>query len=97
MTIAIDFDGTFTQDPTLWANFIITARKRGHRVIMVTARFPDMTSGMEFAFEVFGRESVFFTGNCLKGLYMERKGISVDVWIDDMPQTISDPRIYIDP
>lgn len=39
MLIALDYDGTFTEDPTLWVSFIAMAQAHGHDVIGVTMRY----------------------------------------------------------
>jgi len=91
MTIAIDFDDTFTKDPALWRGFVIMCRNRGHNPIMVTMRYPTQHGGMEDAIELFEAVNVYFTGHHLKKPFMERLNIHVDVWIDDMPETIPTP------
>jgi hypothetical protein len=40
MLIALDYDGTYVSDPPLWDRFIASARASGHRVFIVTMRFP---------------------------------------------------------
>jgi len=40
MQIALDYDDTYTKDPSLWVKFIDNARDNGHTVVIVTAR-PD--------------------------------------------------------
>ena len=48
MTIAIDFDKTFTADPELWLSFIRSASLRGHEIICATYRkeYSDDMPGM---------------------------------------------------
>lgn len=89
MTIAIDFDNTWTADVVLWQQFAANAKKRGHDVIIVTARYgwsEDMLRRVD------GEVRVFFTNGELKRPFMERLGIAVDIWIDDMPGTIEPCR-----
>jgi hypothetical protein len=88
MTIAIDHDDTFSADPHLFLHFIASARLRGHRVIMVTMRYPNQTGGMEEAIQCFDKSDIFFTGHNLKKPFMERQNIHVDIWIDDTPESI---------
>jgi len=40
MLIALDYDGTYTEDPVLWDLFISTAKERGHDVKILTMRYP---------------------------------------------------------
>jgi hypothetical protein len=88
MTIAIDFDDTFTRDPDLWSRFVVMCQNRGYKPIMVTMRFPTQHGGMEDAIELFGAVNVYFTGHHLKKPFMELHNIHVDVWIDDTPESI---------
>ena len=89
MTIAIDFDNTWTADVALWRAFAADAKKRGHDVIIVTAR-SCYTDDMDryFAWEV----PSYFTNGELKRHYMEALDIAVDVWIDDVPGSIEPCR-----
>ncbi len=38
MLISIDYDDTFTADPSLWWSFIKRATWRGHKILCVSAR-----------------------------------------------------------
>lgn len=40
MLIALDYDGTYTEDPDLWNEFISKAKERGHDVKILTMRYP---------------------------------------------------------
>lgn len=40
MNIALDYDGTITPDPELWKFFIARALDLGHKIDIVTMRFP---------------------------------------------------------
>ena len=89
MTIAIDFDNTWTADVALWRAFAIDAKTRGHDVIIVTARCgwsEDMAR--HFDDEV----PIFYTYGNLKRPHMDNLGVAVDIWIDDMPGTIEPCR-----
>ncbi len=39
MIIAIDYDGTYDRDPTLWNRFIKHCLDRGHTVYCITMRY----------------------------------------------------------
>lgn len=89
MTIAIDFDNTWTADAALWKQFADDAKKRGHDVIIVTARngwSDDMFRHYD------GEVPLYYTGGKLKRHAMEFVGIPVDIWIDDQPGTIEPCR-----
>lgn len=89
LTIAIDFDDTLTADPVLWGNFISDARSKGHRVLCVTARRSTEENHQEiqeFCDQWDIRHlPVIFSALGSKLSTMERRGIKVDVWIDDDP------------
>jgi len=82
--IAIDYDGTYTADPGLWRRFIIDAESRGHRVVCVTCRRRDNPID-----ELLG-VVLYYTEMASKQWHMESIGVKVDVWIDDMPETVVD-------
>jgi hypothetical protein len=95
MNISIDYDDTYTKDPLLWNWFAQEALNRGHKVYCVSARGtqhmddPKMTIG-----RVIGAENCFGTGLRPKRHFMHHvHKINIDVWIDDMPEMITDPEI----
>ena len=81
MLIALDYDGTYTEDPDLWDRFIQSAKERGHRIICVTMRYPGEPVG------TIGIE-VIYTSRRAKKPHLEAAGVSVDIWIDDNPHWI---------
>lgn len=91
MTIGIDFDGTWTEDPALWRDFTLAAMRKGHRVVMVTARrewAPDMQRH-----GIPGTMQIIYTNHQLKEQAALKAGVRVDVWIDDTPGMIQDCRV----
>lgn len=76
MLIALDYDKTYTADPTLWDDFIKSAQNRGHVVKIVTMRRPDETI---FAAPV----NVIYTNRKAKASV-----VKADIWIDDSPSWI---------
>lgn len=89
MRLALDYDGTFTADPELWRAFVRLARERGHNVVCVTARAGRMGAACEvrLALEHLG-VPVMYVGAASKRAAVEDAGLTVDVWIDDMPEAI---------
>lgn len=93
MNIGLDWDGTVTSDPELFFNFAMMAKLAGHKVYIVTMRYPSECKdiGPEWKNVV---EGVFPTGNSktqtreAKANHMLSKGIRVHVWIDDNPEAI---------
>jgi hypothetical protein len=86
LTIAIDFDDTWSADPEGWRCVFDLLTTRGHVVIMATGRHqwsddmgraalpPDMP--------------IVYCGSELKERATRAAGYSVDIWIDDMPGMI---------
>lgn len=88
--IAIDFDDTFTADPTLWSTFIEAAQSRGHKVICITwrRRSFEMTRELEGALPK-GVE-IHSAYGMPKREYARQNNLSVDIWIDDTPEAITE-------
>ncbi len=86
MTIAIDYDDTYTRDPGFWDQVIALAQHRGHAVICVTSRTAADTLGLASLAQVL--TAVIFAGATPKREAARAMGYDVSVWIDDMPETI---------
>jgi hypothetical protein len=86
ITIAIDYDKTWTADTELWQWFVRAAEDRGHRVVMVTGRrawSDDMSRG-----GIPSTVRIIFSGDEMKEKAARLAGERVNVWIDDMPGVI---------
>lgn len=90
MILAIDYDGTWTADPDLWAAFSRMAKARGHEIWCVTGRQPAMMPEVfATAGAVLGADRCLAAGGEPKAQAFERRtGKRVDIWIDDMPEMI---------
>lgn len=87
MNIALDYDGTYTNDPELWDKLIEQARARGHKVYCVTMRYP--TESNEVYASLAGKvDDIILTCRMAKLNYLAVKGITIDVWIDDRPDFV---------
>lgn len=84
MLIALDFDKTYSEDPELWNIFIRSCRERGHRILCVTARYPEENWFIE---DTIGKQcQIIYTSRKAKLKFVnEEKNIFPDVWIDDDP------------
>ena len=84
MIIALDFDQTVTEDKQLWKMFVMSARKRNHKIYIVTYR---TDNGNNDDIDIFANES-----GCNGIIYTNGKQKShcfkADIWIDDQPITI---------
>ena len=83
LSIALDYDETFTADRELWTNFIILAKGSNHKVTFVTYRFDNGLNAdiIEDAYHL--GISYVFTGGKQKS-----ECFKADIWIDDSPITI---------
>ena len=93
MNIALDYDGTYTADPTFWNKFIRLARRAGHRVIIATSRMKHgvLESEQPIARDLnVGVDAVVFCNHNLKDEVCRKHGWTIDVWIDDRPESIKE-------
>lgn len=80
MRIALDFDGTYTEDEILWAAFVNKAKERGHYVAFVTARKDDgYNQELEAAAQMLAIDIVYCDAR------PKSECFKADVWIDDNP------------
>lgn len=92
LTIAIDYDDTFTADPIMWRRVIAEIHAAGHRVICVSARRNEIGHRQELEQSLPDGVAVLLSYDCPKRLYTQHEGIEVDIWIDDMPESIPTKR-----
>ena len=93
LTISMDFDRTFAADPQLWGEFARKSVAEGNTVVMISRR-PE--EDRQTVMDTIGQYADAFSqvllvgGDTLKADAANAAGISVDVWVDDSPQTITD-------
>ena len=93
MNIALDYDGTYTRDPKMWDGFISMCKWHGHKIFICTCRGPNPQENQDMVVPA-GIEC-YFTNGQSKAPFMERQGITVHVWIDDMPDMITDGAMLV--
>ena len=87
LLFALDYDGTYSEDPELWQAFIALARQRGHRVMCVTMRYEHENAQVEW--QLGGKvDRIVYTGRKAKAKHMKHLGLAPDVWIDDEPHWV---------
>lgn len=91
LTIAIDFDDTFTASPGLFAEFIRLAKASGHQTYIISARY-STEENTDYINELLDEEDcqcpIVCTNRGSKLEAMEQRGIKVDIWIDDDPRKL---------
>lgn len=88
LTVAIDFDDTFTADCETWREVILLMQRSGHRVICVSARRNDLSHRQELTQALPDGVVVLLSYDTPKRLFAKSQGFDVDIWIDDMPEAI---------
>lgn len=100
MKIAIDYDDTFTAAPEFWQEFITKAESCGHHCYIVTCRPDNQENRDDIIGDCDGvshntglpKHRHYFTSLAPKRWYMEGRGIQIDIWIDDMPESVERGR-----
>ncbi len=88
MLIAIDYDKTWTADPDLFGSFAKSLKKAGHKCICVTSRATD-TENNDLANSIGQYMPIVYAGNQPKRKAAEKQRYHVNIWIDDMPESIT--------
>lgn len=88
LTIAIDFDDTFTADPTAWNRVIVTLQECGHRVVCVSARRNEFSHREQLRESLPDGVEILLSYDTPKRMFARANGVEVDIWIDDMPEAI---------
>lgn len=89
MKIAVDYDGTISEDVIGWHTAMVALASAGHDVFIVTFRDKnhDWHDDLQFFYDD-GFE-VYCTGGVAKRWWCQQFGPGeVDVWIDDKPEAI---------
>lgn len=86
MLIALDYDGTYTEDRDGWDMFIQDMNDRGHEIVIVTMRYEsEQPAGLLFPICAC---RWYFTARTAKKPFMSSLGIHPNIWIDDHPQSV---------
>jgi len=91
LTIGIDFDNTWTVYPELWLlvyNFMLI---HDHIIVIATGRemYSEDMENYQLPLDI----PIVYCGKELKDIACKKAGYKVDIWIDDMPETIRQPLI----
>jgi len=85
--IAFDYDDTISSAPLTFLEVMLQFEKIGWQCVVVTYRQPDCSpEDLDFLREK--GYKVYFTGQIGKEAFMLAEGVSVDIWVDDSPQTV---------
>ena len=84
MNVAIDYDETYTLDPTVWNKIINLLLESGHNVYCVTKRYEAIADDIKEALDI---PIIYAMRSKLEAVNAAE--ISIDIWIDDKPQSIT--------
>lgn len=93
VTIAIDFDRTWTVDPFAWRTWYDFMTSRGHRILLATGR-QKWSDDMARCYLPDDMEIVY-CGREPKAEVMAQSLHKIDIWIDDAPGAIGFPSIFL--
>lgn len=93
LLIALDYDETYTEAPSLWQAFIRMAHNEGHQVICATMRYESETG--DICGWLHKNVKVIPTGRKAKMAYLKGLGYEPDIWIDDSPHFLVQDAIPI--
>lgn len=88
MRIALDWDGTVTEDRELWLGFIKQATERGHTVMVVTSRSEESADRIRADVRDLGIRVIATDGKPKIKEADRQYEHFFDVWIDDMPHLL---------
>jgi hypothetical protein len=104
MNLALDYDGTASEDIFLFLSFAELARARGHKVYIVTMRYESECVQVEgkkppadpiHPALLKAVDGLICTNRQAKKPCCEAFGINIDVWIDDNPRAINESGAQI--
>ena len=95
LTIALDYDLTYTADKETFKKVIITLQLAGHKIYCVTMRSfeHDFHPDFDELLTYYNIETIFCDGHA-KRVVCETLGIPIDIWIDDKPQSVVSDSEY---
>lgn len=94
LTIAIDYDGTFTADVKAWTNVIQTLQAAGHKLVCICARYNTDANFNELKRALPENVLILLSESVPKQEFAKQNNIEIDIWIDDMPEAINSTRSY---
>ncbi len=88
MIISFDYDDTITADIRTFETVMLTMHNAGWDVYVCSGRLHKAGGALAYLRDLPFIDGVFTTDYQNKRQFMEEKGIEVDVWVDDKPESI---------
>lgn len=95
-SISLDYDGTYTADPELYLEFTKEAILRGHKIYVVTMRYPSELASIDPKL-VEVATMVIPTSRQAKRPFVKSLGIEINIWVDDNPRAVEEDASQIWP
>ena len=90
MNVSPDYDDTYSLDPKSWDKIIDILHKANHKVYCITKRYEHLADDIKEALDI---PIIFVPKGKSKGLEAYKRGIKIDIWIDDKPLSITGRQI----
>lgn len=90
---SFDWDGTVTKAPGEFLAFAKALRAAGHKVYIVTMRYPSELGDLEYWRRHV--DGIVATSRMAKKPAAKALGIHIDIWIDDNPAAVDKSAIEI--
>lgn len=101
LNFALDFDETYSRDPTFWKDFVALTSSYGHTVDIVTMRHEEVDklacedelyrNGIKNIVYVGGKDG----GGAPKMDTVAERGLKYDIWIDDNPKALTNGSDFV--
>ena len=88
LLVAIDYDDTWTRQTKIWKQLVANIKRQGGSCICVTSRHKDTNDG-ELTNSIGKHMTILYAKGKPKEKVAKEKGYSVDIWIDNKPETIN--------
>jgi len=88
MNISFDYDSTITADPRLFEDAMEMFDTAGWNVYVVSGRLHVAGRPLQYLKDLPFIRGVYTTDYMNKREFMKEKGIEIDVWVDDIPESI---------
>ena len=84
--IGIDYDGTISEDPSMWKRIIKIMQDSGHNVYCITKRYKQLSKDIK---DTLPKDmKIIFVETKFKTETTNKMKLKIDVWIDDKPHLI---------
>lgn len=95
MIIGLDYDGTITADPDAFYHIAWALKNAGHRVFIVTMRYPSEAIVLPMSWSGCIEDIVYTSREAKLPTFKTRYGFTPHVWIDDNPRAVNESATQV--